>query len=537
MFRLAYTSALCWMVMATTAAPIYAALPAQIRTQSGLVEGSASADGKVQVFEGIPFAAPPVGKLRWQAPQPVLPWEGLRKASAFGSRCMQASIFPDMVFRDPGPSEDCLFLNVWTPAQSANAHLPVMVWIYGGGFAAGAASEPRQDGSKLAEKGVVVVSMNYRLGVFGFFAHPELTKESPQHASGNYGFLDQAAALEWVHKNIAGFGGDPDKVTIFGESAGSISVCAQMASPLSKNLIKRAIGESGSLFMLMAPTRSLAESEEQGAKFATEVSAANLDALRAMPAQQLLDAAQQHRQSIRFWPNVDGYFLPEQPQEIYAAGKQAHVALLAGWNTDEQSAEGFFGKEPHTMEGYTARMKDLYADHSDEMLKLYPAADEAQMKESAGALAGDRFIAYSTWKWLEEQLQTGDAPVYRYHFEQAPPQPAGTPSHGAYHSADIEYVFETLDSKNLPWTDEDRKLSDMISSYWTNFARTGDPNGAGLPKWPKESKKGNYEAMHLLQRGGEGPHAAPDTLRARYEMLERISAAPSSAATPNSGTR
>ncbi len=530
MFRLALT-------LTVTAAAAYAALPMQVRTQSGLVEGMPSADGKVQVFEGIPFAAPPVGTLRWQAPQPVAAWEGVRKATAFGARCMQAQVYSDMIFRDPGPSEDCLYLNVWTPATSAGANLPVMVWIYGGGFSAGASSEPRQDGSKLAGKGVVVVSMNYRLGVFGFFAHPELTKESPEHASGNYGLLDQAAALDWVHKNIAAFGGDPGKVTIFGESAGSISVSAQMASPLSKNLIKRAIGESGSMFMLTPPTMSLEEAEQQGSKFAAATGAANLDALRAMTAKELLDAAQQQRSSFRFWPNVDGYFLPKQPKQIYAQGEQAHVALLAGWNKDEQSAATFFAREPQTMDSYMARMKALYGEHAGEMLKLYPAANEGEMKDSAGALAGDRFIAYSTWKWLDEQLQTGDSPVYRYHFEQAPPQPAGTPSHGAYHSADIEYVFETLDSKNLPWTDADRKLSDMVSSYWTNFAKTGDPNGSGLPKWPQDRKKDGYQLMHLVEGAAQAPHAAPDTVRPRYEMLDGIWAEKAGGGASNPGGR
>src|SRR6185312_16217623 len=427
-----------------------------------------SADGKVRAFEGIPFAAPPVGKLRWQAPQPVAAWDGVKKATAFGSRCMQAPIYSDMIFRDPGPSEDCLYVNVWTPAQSADAKLPVMVWIYGGGFAAGAASEPRQDGSKLAEKGVIVVSMYYRLGIFGFMAHPELTKESPHHASGNYGLLDQAAALDWVHKNIAAFGGNPDKVTIFGESAGSISVSAQMASPLSKDLIHGAIGESGSMFMLQLPTLSLAQAEKQGEDFGKSIGAADLAALRAMPAQELIDKVQQQKATYRFWPITDGYFFPEQPSEIYAQGKQAHVPLLAGWNKDEGSANSLFGKKPQTLANYKAKLKEWYGKNASQMLKLYPAANEAEMKESAGALAGDRFIAYSTWKWIEDQLGTGGSPVYRYHFEQAPPQPAGEASRGAYHSADIEYVFQALDSKKLPWTDADRKLSDMISSYWTN---------------------------------------------------------------------
>jgi para-nitrobenzyl esterase len=437
---------------------------------------------------------------------------------------MQAPIYSDMIFRDSGPSEDCLHLNVWTPANSGTAKLPVMVWIYGGGFAAGASSEPRQDGSKLAEKGVVVVSMNYRLGVFGFFAHPDLTKESPQHASGNYGLMDQASAIDWVHKNIAGFGGDPDNLTIFGESAGSISVSAQMASPLAKNLIRRAIGESGSLFMLNVPALSLAKAEGQGSEFGGAAGASTLAALRTMKPTDLLDAAQQNRSKFRFWPNVDGYFMPESPRDIYEAAKQAHIPLLAGWNTNEQSAEAFFGKDPQTAENFAEKVKTLYGENAGKMLELYPAATESQLKESATALAGDRFISYSTWKWIDEQSRTGGSPVYRYHFEQAPPQPAGKQSRGAYHSADIEYVFETLDSKDLPWTDADRKLSDIISTYWTNFAKSGDPNGSGLPKWPDTTSKDGYPVMHLVQGNGVAPESAPDKVRARYELLDRISA-------------
>jgi para-nitrobenzyl esterase len=523
MFRMALRGALLTSAWTVVAATVYAALPTRIQTQSGLVEGATSANGKVRVFEGIPFAAPPVGNLRWQPPQAVPAWEGVRKATVFAPRCMQAPIYSDMVFRDSGPSEDCLYLNVWSPANSADAKLPVMVWIYGGGFAAGGSSEPRQDGSKLAEKGVVVVSMNYRLGIFGFFAHPELAKESPQHASGNYGLMDQASAIDWVHKNIAAFGGDAESITIFGESAGSISVSAQMASPLSKNLIKRAIGESGSVFMLSAPPLSLEDAERQGSEFATAMGAANLASLRALKAQDLLNGAQQNRSKFRFWPSVDGYFMPESPRDIYASGKQAHVPLLAGWNTDEQPAAAFFGKDPHTPESYAQKIKSLYGENADQLLKLYPAASESQMNDSATALAGDRFISYSTWKWIDQQSQTGASPVYRYHFEQAPPQAAGKPSRGAYHSADIEYVFETLASKDLPWTESDRKLSDIISSYWTNFAKTGDPNGPGLPKWPTTTSKDGYEVMHLSEANSGGPQASPDTVRARYELLDRIS--------------
>jgi para-nitrobenzyl esterase len=307
----------------------------QVRTDSGIVEGITSSTSKIRVFEGIPYAAPPVGNLRWQPPQPATPWTGVRKASGFGARCMQGHLFSDMVFRDSGPSEDCLYLNVWTPADSASAHFPVMVWIYGGGFQAGASSEPRQDGENLAKKGVIVVSLNYRLGLFGFFSHPELTKESPHHASGNYGLLDQAAALEWVHRNIAAFGGDPNNVTIFGESAGSMSVSALMAAPVASSLFTRAIGESGGIVGLKGGLPALSKTEQDGARFAESVGASSLQSLRAKSAEDLLQAATKDRTAgFRFWPNIDGYFFPESPSLIYSSGKQAHVPLLAGWNAD-----------------------------------------------------------------------------------------------------------------------------------------------------------------------------------------------------------
>lgn len=506
----------------------------QVHTESGIVEGVPSADAKIQIFKGVPFAAPPVGRLRWQPPMPAPSWSGVRKATEFGARCMQGRIYEDMVFRDARPSEDCLYLNVWTPAASADARLPVMVWIYGGGFQAGSASEPRQDGENLAKKRVVVVSFNYRLGIFGFFSYPELTNESPHHASGNYGLLDQVAALEWVHKNIAAFGGDPNNVTAFGESAGSISVSAQMASPLSRGLLKRAIGQSGAVFMLTPRTRSVAETEQTGDRFAKSLGASTLEALRAMSADQLLTATVKDRTAqYRFWPNVDGYFFPERPSAIYAAGKQAHVPLLAGWNADEQDYSALLDKKAPTQENYAAKVRKKYGSHAEDVLKLYPGESQKQVKESARDLAGDQFIAYSTWKWLDMQLATGESPVYRYQFGQAPPVPAGEPDRGAYHSADIEYVLGTLDWKHLPWTADDRKLSDMMSSYWTNFAKTGNPNGPGLPEWPGYNKKDRYDVMHLhagtlvdtvgrlTAISHSIPDASPDALRPRYELLDR----------------
>ncbi|HLH05347.1 MAG TPA: carboxylesterase/lipase family protein [Bryobacteraceae bacterium] len=491
---------------------------APVRTASGLIEGTVSADGAVNIFKGIPFAAPPTGELRWKAPQPVAAWQGVRKATEFGPRCMQGRIFDDMVFRDSGPSEDCLYLNVWAPAH-ADSPLPVMVWIYGGGFQAGAASEPRQDGEKLAHKGVIVVSMNYRLGIFGFFSHPELTKESGHNSSGNYGFLDQLAALRWVHDNIRAFGGDPENVTIFGESAGSMSVNAQVTSPLSAGLFKQAIGESGGDFGLSSAIPPLTQSEQTGARFAAEIHAPTLKDLRAKSAQDLLAASLKDRNAFRFWPNVDGYFFPESPVAIYQAQKQNHVAVLAGWNTDEMNAAAFFGQKPHTRENYNAKLQQMFGDQADEALKLFPAGNPEEMEHSAGQLASAQFIAYSTWKWLEFEAHTPGVRAYRYHFEQAPPVEGGGPSRGAYHSADIEYVFETLDWKKLPWTDTDRRVSEQMSSYWTNFAKTGNPNGSGLPEWPQYAPS-EFPVMHI----GSKTEAAPDSMRQQYLFLDSVAA-------------
>jgi para-nitrobenzyl esterase len=489
----------------------------QVRTDKGAVEGGASSDGKVRIFKGIPYAAPPVGALRWKAPAPAPRWTKVRKATEFGARCMQGRIFDDMVFRDDGPSEDCLYLNVWMPATSAKERLPVMVWIYGGGFSAGATSEPRQDGENLAREGVVVVSMNYRLGVFGFFSHAELAKESAHHASGNYGLLDQVAALQWVQRNIAAFGGDPDNVTIFGESAGSFSVSALMASPLAQGLFQRAIGESGALFSKTRRTKPLTESEEAHEKFADSLGTHSLAALRAKPAEEILQAALKQELPL-FFPNIDGYFLPEDVSAIYAGGKQSHVPLLAGWNADEGNFQSFFDKVEPTAQNFTERAQALFGDQAVAFVKLYPADTDDMAKRSAQDYSGDNFIAYSTWKWLEMHAATGKSPLFRYEFDDAPPAAEGdtTPSHGAYHSAEIEFVFQALASKKLPWRPEDEKVSDLMSSYWTNFAKTGDPNGPGLPQWPVYKSYGSYEVLHLTAT----PYCAPDAHRGRYEFLD-----------------
>lgn len=488
----------------------------QKKIDSGKIEGTRSPDGKIDIYKGIPFAAPPVGPLRWKPPQPVAHWSGVRKAVEFGSRCVQGRIFSDMVFRDPGPSEDCLYLNVWTPAESTGAKLPVMVWIYGGGFVGGSASEPRQDGEHLAHKGVVVVSMNYRLGVFGFLSHPWLTKESTHGASGNYGLMDQAAALAWVHRNIAEFGGDPDRVTIFGESAGSFSVSAQMASPLSKPLIRRAIGESGAFFGATLPAKSLKETEAIGQKFTDKLGAKSLENLRAISAAKLLDASSHLDGGFRIGPNVDGYFLTAAPSEIYQSGSQAQIPLLAGWNHDEGNYQSFFGKDPVNRDAYISKIRSRFGDQADEALKLFPADSDQHMKDSAGLLATAGFIGYGTWKWIQLQRKTGQ-PVYRYEFDREPPGA----NRGAYHSAEIEYVFGNLASKKLPFTPDDYKLSEYMQGYWTNFAKTGNPNGPGLPGWPEYKEGDSFQVMHLSAQ----PHPSPEETRAHYAFLDSAKAA------------
>ena len=337
-----------------------AAEPDRVKVAGGTIEGAGAQANGVRAFKGIPFAAPPVGDLRWKAPQPVPAWTGMRETKQFGPRCMQLAVFGDMNFRSNGMGEDCLYLNVWTPAKSSNERLPVLVYFFGGGFIAGDGSEPRYDGESMATKGIVALTVNMRLGVFGFMSHPELTKESPNKASGNYTFLDLHAALTWVKQNIAAFGGDPRRVTIAGESAGSIAVSAEMASPLSKDLIAGAIGESGSVLAALAPV-PLAQGEEQGTKFAAAVNAANLAALRAMPAQQLLEAAGKQGMP-RFSPTIDGYFFPDHPRGIFEAGKQAKVPLLAGWNSEESNARGILGRDEPTKENFEKAVRRLYRE-------------------------------------------------------------------------------------------------------------------------------------------------------------------------------
>ena len=423
-------------IVICTAAVLPAFAADRVKTANGVLESTAAPQDGVRAFKGIPFGQPPVGPLRWREPQPPKKWAGVRNADEFGPRCMQrTSPGADYWFRSNGMSEDCLYLNVWTPAKTGNEKLPVLVYIFGGGFQNGDGSEPRYDGGNMARHGIVAVSVNYRTNVFGFFVHPELTGESPHHASGNYGLLDQVAALEWVRKNIAAFGGDPNRVTVAGESAGSISVSALMASPLSKNLMAGAIGESGAAIASLPP-QPLADAEKNGLKFAAAAGAANLAALRAMTAEQIQDAAAK-AQGVRFSTAMDGYFLSKTLPEIFEAGQQAKVPLLEGSNTQEQPPRAVLGNGPPTAETLDAAIKRFYGDKAGPVLKAYAASTTDEVYDAAAHLASARFISYGTWKWAELQVKTGGKPVYRYLYARPRPaylgmpgQPAPTPPGG-----------------------------------------------------------------------------------------------------------
>lgn len=496
---------------------VCAAGPLQVKTDKGVVEGVLTTDGKVRAFKGIPYAAPPVGDLRWRPPQPTKAWTGVRPAKEFGSRCMQVAAFGDMIFHDRGRSEDCLTLNVWTPADAKPGSLPVMVWIYGGGFRRGATSEARQDGQFLAHRNVVVVSMNYRLGIFGFFAHSGLTAESPHQASGNYGLLDQAAALRWVKDNIWQFGGDPKNLTIFGQSAGAFSVSFQMASPLSKDLIAKGIEESGAAFYSAAlGTQSREVAEKTGGEFGEQVfHTSTVAKLRKISAEDIQKAVED-KKSPRFAPDVDGYFLPEPLEKIYAEGRQAHIPLLAGWNADERREI-----DNVSLVSFKEHAQKEFGANSDQFLAAYSATTDESAQKAAGDFAGDRFIAFSTWRCIETHIATGNSPVYRYFFALgSPPVDKFHKIQGlAFHSDDIEYVFGTLDSRQAAvWRLEDRKLSDLMGAYWTNFARTGDPNGEGLPHWPRYDDAGGWQVMHLEANSA----AKPDAFRKRHLFLDSV---------------
>ena len=480
-----------------------------VKTSYGILEGLDISG--IKTFKGVPFAAPPTGDNRWREPQPLQPWQGIRECHDYAPDPMQEPIFGDMNFGADSISEDCLYLNIWTPAITMNEKLPVLIYFNGGGLMAGSGSEPRYAGMAMARRGMICVTANYREGIFGFFAHPELSKETAYKGSGNYGFLDQQAAIRWVHENISLFGGDPERITIAGESAGSMSVSALMASPLSRGLFAQAIGSSGSV-IADKRVKSLAEAEKAGVDMMRRMGYKNVKEMRKVPAEVLMKQA-----NVRNVPvyNIDNHFLTEQPFATYAAGRQMRVPLLVGGNSLEMSPAAYFGDI--TMSGREITMEDIaktasgmFGDNTDEMLSLYGiTAPDDIYKQPGIDLCGDLFLAYSTWRWGNIHNATSGQPVYRYLYSRERPKimiegkVAGLAGgvkdkteaeevvenkipeiHGAVHSADIEYAMGNLPTNRVyDWQPEDYMVSDIFMGYYANFVKTGNPNGIGLPQW------------------------------------------------------
>lgn len=453
-----------------------------VSIQSGRIQGTYSTDNSIQIFKGIPFAAPPVGDLRWKAPQPVEPWEGVKNCDAFGASPMQgeplAFMFWSEEFLIPKSpiDEDCLYLNVWSGATSATEKRPVLVYIYGGGFRSGGSGCPIYDGEAMAKKGVVFVSINYRVGVFGFFAHPELTAESPNKSSGNYALLDMVAALEWVQQNIAAFGGDPDNVTIAGQSAGAFGVSFLTTTPLTKGLFHRAIAQSGGSFVGggLGAGMTLETAEHQGVEFAKNaLNCQSLAELRAKPA-----AAIQQAEGGLSFPIIDGYVLPAGNMERYQEGKHHTVSLLLGWNGDDKLLP-----RGRPAAEFRDRMRERFGDQAEAFFALYPANSEAEAEQSQFDLSRDEAFAIQAYTWAKLQEQYSDAKVYLYNFNRKLPAYNVETAFGAFHSGEIVYAFDNLHTLDRPWEPIDHQIADIMSSYWVNFAKTGNPNGKGLPKW------------------------------------------------------
>jgi para-nitrobenzyl esterase len=457
-----------------------------IVTDAGKVEGIQ--DTGYMSFKGIPFAAPPVGDLRWKAPQPVIPWEGILKADTFGPASIQNQSLRQ--------SEDCLYLNVWTPAKLASEKLPVMFWIHGGGFTAGAPLEATYFGEKLTQKGVIYISVTYRLGALGFLAHPELTTESPNNSSGNYGILDMIAALKWVQTNIEAFGGDPAKVTIFGESAGGAAVSVLCASPLAKGLFIGAICESGGNFAPVDVRKTLKGAENTGLEFMKNMGATSIEELR-----KVVDYKKFFEGSYGFSPNLDGYVWTGDQYELYEAGSYNDVNVIIGSNSDEG---GMFTRTWIEPEAYKKGVIDNYGDFAGRFLELYPGDNKEQATYSSADMRRDGSFGWGSWAWGRLQSRTGKSKVFMYYFEQKQPaNPNATVAlRGAPHAAEIKYVLQTISAKR--YGPEDMKLSETMATFWTNFAKYGDPNGENLPTWSPFTEQ-NPTYMYFNSNSAEGP--------------------------------
>ena len=490
-----------------------------VRIESGLITGITNPSG-VTAYLGIPFAAPPVGPLRWRPPQAPAPWDGVRQADHFGASCMQdqpGSRLPwtEEFMTQGAVSEDCLFLNVWTAAKPLGEKRAVMVYIYGGGFNEGSSSVAVYNGAELAKKGVVVITFNYRVGPLGFLVHPELTKESEQHSSGNYGILDQIAALQWVQRNVPAFGGDPARVMIFGQSAGAISVAGLMRSPLAKGLFVRAIAQSGpGLFpeSLHGGGTTFEQREQQGVDYAELMGAHSLAGLRAMGAADFFKSPSGMPPRANF-PVTDGWVLP--------AEHPAHeVPLMVGMvSGDAGFAEGFGPPIAPTLAHYMSMAQKNYGDLAQTFLKLYPAANDDQVPAAKSASQIDR-ARVSLDLWCEGHIKRS-ARIYTYFFDHPIPWPAH-PEFGAFHSSEVPYIFETIKLLDRPWGPSDFKLSELIASYWTNFAKVGEPNGPGLPTWP-DYEPGRYTTMEIGRQTGPIPVASPEKVDFLRSFLKKQS--------------
>jgi para-nitrobenzyl esterase len=504
-----------------------AGLDEPLALDAGLIGKSTESSPGIRVFKGIPFAAPPVGALRWKEPQPVAKWSGVRDASKFGNVCIQPAgpttgpgarlniaVLPD----SPPLSEDCLYLNVWTAAANAGERRPVMVYIFGGAFTEGAGSVPLYDGDALARKGAVVVTMNYRLGPYGFFVHPALTAESPHHASGNYGLMDMLASLRWVQNNIAAFGGDPSNVTVFGQSAGAMAIGSLIASPEAKGLMRRAISQSGSWLGLgpVPGMRTRAQAEQAGVDAAT--AAGGVTTLAQLRAMSTAEVTEKFRSAGMI---VDGWVIPEDPATTFAAGRQNSVDVLVGSNKDEAFFPG-----ARTVKEFEEQARARWGALADQYLALYPHATDQEAQASAAQASNDGTF-WAMRQYADYQVQRGNK-AYLYFFAQNPPAPAGQPPFPAAHAAEVPYVFNNVgrlplfpdrsDPKLAGASAPDLKVADQMSSYWVNFARTGNPNGPGLPVWQEHQVGGSDRAMIL--------DAEPSTERlpakARLELHDKL---------------
>ena len=497
-------------------------------TQTRVAEGALAGktEGAVTAYLGVPYAAPPTGDLRWKPPQTAASWQGERKAQQFAASCEQALTpngfgpWTKEYVVDGAVAEDCLYLNVWTPARIGKERLRVLFWIYGGAFNSGSGSVPIYNGAALAAKGIVVVNVNYRVGVYGFLAHPELTAESPKHASGNYGLLDQVAALRWVKTNIAAFGGDPGRVTIAGQSAGAASVHFLIASPLAKGLFAQAIAESGSGMGLRTPDH--AEAEGVGRRLSTEGGdALTLPQLRRLTAteidKRLAGMAGSNPAAgppaLPFAPCVDGLFLPDRA----SVGRNTNdTPILTGMTANE-----FTGLNPNyghaTAAGFTAQLTETYGPLAPKFAALYPVKSDAEGQAAVDAHSRDRGLA-SLYFWARGRFQSTRHPIYAYLWTHVEPGPEAA-RYKAFHSSEVPYVFDTLDSSKRPFTAQDRAMAAQASGYWVNFVKSGNPNGQSLPTWPALTPT-DPQIMELAEHARPRPVLAPNQIAA-FEQFTR----------------